>query len=28
VAKNRYRWFGKREQCMLPTPELKRRFLA
>lgn len=28
VAKNRYRWFGKRESCMMPTPELERRFLS
>lgn len=27
VARNRYRWFGKKNECMLPTPELKRRFL-
>lgn len=27
IAKNRYRWFGQRESCMLPTPELKSRFL-
>ncbi|MGZ0052952.1 thiol-disulfide oxidoreductase DCC family protein [Brevibacillus gelatini] len=27
VAKNRYRWFGKQEQCMLPTAEIKSRFL-
>ncbi|MBM3441483.1 MAG: thiol-disulfide oxidoreductase DCC family protein [Bacteroidetes bacterium] len=27
VARNRYRWFGKRETCYLPTPELKGRFL-
>ncbi|WP_237661949.1 thiol-disulfide oxidoreductase DCC family protein [Sutcliffiella horikoshii] len=27
VAKNRYRWFGKRNQCMLPNPEVKKRFL-
>lgn len=27
VARNRYRWFGKRDACMLPTPELKKRFL-
>ena len=26
-AGNRYRWFGKREQCMVPTPELRARFL-
>ncbi|QBA64116.1 thiol-disulfide oxidoreductase DCC family protein [Muriicola soli] len=28
VAKNRYRWFGKKEQCMIPTPETKNKFLA
>jgi len=27
IAKNRYRFFGKRESCMIPTPDLKRRFL-
>jgi predicted DCC family thiol-disulfide oxidoreductase YuxK len=27
VAKRRYRWFGRREQCMVPTPELRSRFL-
>jgi predicted DCC family thiol-disulfide oxidoreductase YuxK len=27
IAKNRYRWFGQRDSCMLPTPELKARFL-
>jgi predicted DCC family thiol-disulfide oxidoreductase YuxK len=27
VAKNRYRWFGKKDECMIPTPELKSRFL-
>jgi len=27
VARNRYRWFGKKDQCMLPAPELKERFL-
>jgi predicted DCC family thiol-disulfide oxidoreductase YuxK len=27
VARNRYRWFGKREQCRLPTPELASRFV-
>jgi predicted DCC family thiol-disulfide oxidoreductase YuxK len=27
VARHRYRWFGRRESCMLPTPELKARFL-
>lgn len=27
IAKNRYRWFGQRPACMLPTPELQARFL-
>ncbi|PSR54897.1 thiol-disulfide oxidoreductase [Adhaeribacter arboris] len=27
LAKNRYRWFGKQESCLVPTPELKLRFL-
>ena len=27
VAKNRYKWYGKRESCMLPNKELKNRFL-
>lgn len=27
IAARRYRWFGRRETCMVPTPELKRRFL-
>lgn len=27
IAKHRYRWFGKREVCMVPTKELKARFL-
>ena len=27
VAKNRYRWFGKSDTCMVPTPELRARFL-
>ncbi len=27
VARNRYRWFGKRESCMIPKPEWKNRFL-
>ncbi|MFN0213055.1 MAG: thiol-disulfide oxidoreductase DCC family protein [Saprospiraceae bacterium] len=28
VARNRYRWFGHREECMLPKPAWKDRFLA
>ena len=27
VAKNRYKWFGKKENCMVPSPEVKARFL-
>ena len=27
IANNRYKWFGKREQCMVPTAELSKRFL-
>lgn len=27
VANNRYRWFGKKEVCMIPTPEMKARFV-
>lgn len=26
-AKNRYKWFGKRDACMIPTPEQRERFL-
>jgi len=28
IAKNRYRWFGKKTECMIPTPELKAKFLG
>ncbi|NUY79962.1 thiol-disulfide oxidoreductase DCC family protein [Flavobacterium sp. MAH-1] len=27
VAKNRYKWYGKKDSCMIPTPELKAKFL-
>lgn len=27
IAKNRYKWFGKKEICMIPTAELKAKFL-
>jgi predicted DCC family thiol-disulfide oxidoreductase YuxK len=27
IAKNRYRWFGKKETCMIPSPEIRSRFL-
>ena len=26
-ASRRYRWFGRRETCMVPTPELRARFI-
>lgn len=28
IAKNRYKWYGKKDACMIPTPELKRKFLG
>jgi predicted DCC family thiol-disulfide oxidoreductase YuxK len=28
IAARRYRWFGKRETCMVPTAELRQRFLG
>ena len=28
IAKYRYKWFGKSEQCMIPTQELRERFLT
>jgi len=27
IAKNRYRWFGKKDVCMVPTKEIEHRFL-
>jgi len=27
IARNRYKWYGKKEACMLPTPEIKAKFL-
>ena len=27
VARNRYRWFGRHDACIAPTPELQRRFI-
>jgi predicted DCC family thiol-disulfide oxidoreductase YuxK len=26
-ARNRYKWFGKKDTCMVPSPEIKERFL-
>jgi len=28
IVKNRYQWFGKKEVCMIPSPELKEKFLS
>ncbi len=28
IARKRYGWFGKRDACMIPTPELQNRFLS
>lgn len=27
VARNRYKWFGRRNRCMVPTDDLKKKFL-
>ncbi|WP_298955279.1 thiol-disulfide oxidoreductase DCC family protein [uncultured Nonlabens sp.] len=27
IARNRYKWFGKKESCMIPTPNLTSKFL-
>ncbi len=27
ISRNRYKWFGKKESCWLPTPDLKQKFL-
>ncbi|MBP7556534.1 MAG: thiol-disulfide oxidoreductase DCC family protein [Chitinophagaceae bacterium] len=27
VARNRYKWFGKKESCMVPSAEVRQRFL-
>jgi predicted DCC family thiol-disulfide oxidoreductase YuxK len=27
IATNRYKWYGKKDACMIPTPELKAKFL-
>jgi predicted DCC family thiol-disulfide oxidoreductase YuxK len=28
IAQNRYRWFGQKEACWVPTPEIRARFLS
>ncbi len=27
IARNRYRWFGRKDACIIPTPALRKRFL-
>ena len=27
IARNRYKWYGKKDSCMVPTPEIKKKFL-
>ncbi|MFL9836014.1 thiol-disulfide oxidoreductase DCC family protein [Flavobacterium sp. ST-75] len=27
IARNRYKWYGKKDECMIPTPEMKAKFL-
>ncbi|MDT7830580.1 thiol-disulfide oxidoreductase DCC family protein [Pricia sp. S334] len=27
VARNRYKWYGRKKECMVPTPKLKAKFL-
>lgn len=27
IARSRYKWFGKRDSCMIPDPELRSRFI-
>lgn len=27
IAKNRYKWFGKKDSCTIPSPEIRSRFL-
>tara|TARA_R110000850_G_scaffold18580_3_gene56848 strand:- start:50685 stop:51116 length:432 start_codon:yes stop_codon:yes gene_type:complete len=27
IAKNRYKWYGKKDQCMIPTKETLNKFL-
>lgn len=27
IARNRYKWFGKKDECMIPTADIRERFL-
>lgn len=28
IARNRYKWFGRKDACMVPGPEVRDRFLS
>lgn len=28
IGQNRYRWFGKKDSCRIPTPEEKEKFIS
>lgn len=28
IARNRYKWFGQKDQCMVPSPDVQARFLS
>jgi predicted DCC family thiol-disulfide oxidoreductase YuxK len=28
ISNNRYKWFGQKEECMVPTPDVRGRFLT
>lgn len=28
IARNRYKWFGRKDECMIPKPEIRSRFLT
>jgi predicted DCC family thiol-disulfide oxidoreductase YuxK len=28
LARRRYRWFGRKDECMVPSPEVRERFLV
>ena len=27
ISRNRYKWWGKHDSCMVPTPDVKKKFL-
>lgn len=28
IAKNRYKWFGQKNECIIPSPDVRKRFLS